>query len=63
MAVNKNMTEKLKSYFYKTGLYKVKKLTSRQQREIQKAVGCTSVQLVEFVLFNIVTNKEETANV
>lgn len=58
MAVNKDMTNKLKNYFHKTGLYKVEKLTNRQQRKIQDDVGCSSFQLVEFVLFNVVTTLE-----
>lgn len=49
------MTNKLKNYFHKTGLYKVEKLTNHQQRKIQDDVGCSSFQLVEFVLFNVVT--------
>lgn len=56
MTVNKTMTDKLKSYFHKTGLYKVEKLTNRQQREIQDAVGCSALQLAEFVLFGVVTD-------
>ena len=52
------MTNKLKNYFHKTGLYKVEKLTNRQQRKIQDDVGCSSFQLVEFVLFNVVTTLE-----
>lgn len=62
MAVNKVMTEKLKSYFNKTGLYRVKKLTNRQQRQVIQDVGCTDFQLVEFVLFNVVTTKESKEN-
>ena len=58
MAVNKDMTLKLKNYFNKTGLYRVEKLTNRQQRQIQQDVGCTSFQLVEYVLFNVVTYSE-----
>ena len=58
MAVNKDMTLKLKNYFHKTGLYRVEKLTNRQQRQIQQDVGCTSFQLVEYVLFNVVTYSE-----
>lgn len=58
MTVNKDMTDKLKNYFHKTGLYKVEKLTNRQQRQIVQDVGCSSIQLVEFVLFNVVTYHE-----
>lgn len=58
MAVNKDMTDKLKNYFHKTGLYKVEKLTNRQQRQVVQDVGCSSIQLVEFVLFNAVTALE-----
>jgi|BioPla2DNA2_1021312.scaffolds.fasta_scaffold21146_2 hypothetical protein len=58
MAVNKDMTDKLKNYFHKTGLYKVEKLTNRQQRQVVQDVGCSSIQLVEFVLFNAVTTLE-----
>lgn len=58
MTVNKDMTDKLKNYFHKTGLYKVEKLTNRQQRQVVQDVGCSSIQLVEFVLFNAVTTLE-----
>lgn len=58
MTVNKDMTNKLKNYFHKTGLYKVEKLANRQQRKIQDDVGCSSLQLAEFVLFNVVTTSE-----
>ena len=58
MAVIKDMTDKLKNYFHKTGLYKVEKLTNRQQRQVVQDVGCSSIQLVEFVLFNAVTTLE-----
>ena len=59
MAINENMTNKLKNYFHKTGLYKLQKLTNRQQRQIIQDVGCTDSQLVEFVLFDVVTEYEE----
>ena len=59
MAINEDMTNKLKNYFHKTGLYKLQKLTNRQQRQIIQDVGCTDSQLVEFVLFDVVTKYEE----
>ena len=59
MAINENMTSKLKNYFHKTGLYKLQKLTNRQQRQVIQDVGCTDSQLVEFVLFDVVTEYEE----
>ena len=59
MAINEDMTNKLKNYFHKTGVYKLQKLTNRQQRQIIQDVGCTDSQLVEFVLFDVVTEYEE----
>ena len=59
MAINEDMTNKLKNYFHKTGLYKLQKLTNRQQRQVIQDVGCTDSQLVEFVLFDVVTEYEE----
>ena len=59
MAINKDMTNKLKNYFHKTGLYKLQKLTNRQQRQVIQDVECSSLQLVEYVLYGIVTESEE----
>lgn len=59
MAVNKDMTQKLKTYFHKTGLYKLQRLSNRQQRQVCQDVGCTSFQLVEYVLYGIVTESKE----
>ena len=59
MAVNKDMTQKLKTYFHKTGLYKLQRLSNRQQRQVCQDVGCTSFQLVEYVLYGVVTESKE----
>jgi len=59
MSVNRDMTNKLKAYFHKTGLYRVQKLTNGQQRQVIQDVGCSSFQLVEFVLYGTVSNPKE----
>ena len=59
MIINEDMTNKLKNYFHKTGLYGIERLTNRQQRQIIQDVGCTDSQLVEFVLFDVVTEYKE----
>ena len=53
------MTNKLRNYFHQTGFYKVERLNKRQQRQIIQDVGCTDLQLIEFVLYDIVTEHEE----
>lgn len=63
MAVNRDMTDKLKNYFHKTGLYRVEKLTNRQQKQVIQDVGCSSIQLVEFVLYGVVSKPKEEDNV
>ena len=59
MTINKDMTQKLKIYFHKTGLYRLQRLNSRLQRKVIQDVGCTSFQLVEYMLYGIVTESEE----
>ena len=55
----KDMTQKLKDYFYKTGLYKLPKLSNRQQRQVIQDVGCSRFQLVEYMLYGTVTESKE----
>lgn len=59
VTVNVDMTQKLKAYFHKTGLYKLQRLTNRQQRQVIQDVGCSSIQLVEFVLYGVVSKSKE----
>ena len=58
-AGEKDMTQKLKNYFLKTGLYKLPKLSNRQQRQVIQDVGCTRFQLVEYMLYGTVTESKE----
>ena len=59
MIINEDMTNKLRNYFHQTGFYKVERINKRQQRQIIQDVGCTDLQLIEFILYDIVTKSEE----
>lgn len=61
MTIDKDMTDKLRNYFHQTGLYRVERLNKRQQRQVVQDVGCTSSQLIEYILYGIVAESKEAS--